>query len=225
MARSQGRPSLRRWRNRGRGSKTRLRRNKTMCNPISWIESEGNIYIITDAEVKSEKGKELIKEAGNPSDIWGHGFCRAYYGVKGGRENEINDFSKVNLFPAEIKKLLSDFNRNFGHMMGLHVPDLRALTSAEGLVLPKEVNGYLDLSALTSAEGLVLPEKCGYLDLSALTSAEGLVLPEKCGSLDLRALTSAEGLVLPKEVNGYLDLRALTSADGLVLPEKCGSLH
>ena len=38
---------------------------------------------------------------------------------------------------------------------------LSALTSAEGLVLPKEIGGWLDLSALTSAEGLVLPKKIG----------------------------------------------------------------
>src|SRR3990167_6272017 len=100
-----------------------------MCNPISWIESENNVFVITDAEIKSEKGKELLKEAGNSFDIWGHGFCRAYYGINGGREREVNDFSKVKLFPAEIQKLLKDFNKNFGHMFGLNVPNMGALTA------------------------------------------------------------------------------------------------
>ena len=66
--------------------------------------------------------------------------------------------------------------------MGLHVPDLRALTSAEGLVLPKEVNGYLDLSALTSAEGLVLPKEVnGYLDLRALNKKDRDMIRKKFG--------------------------------------------
>ena len=57
---------------------------------------------------------------------------------------------------------------------------LERLTSAEGLVLPKEVSGNIDLSGLTSAEGLVLPKEVGgWLDLSGLTSAEGLVLLKK----------------------------------------------
>ena len=133
-----------------------------MCNPISWIESEGNVYIITDAKVKSDKGKELIKEAGNPSGIWGHGFCRAYYGLKGGRENEANDFSKLGLFPTEIQKLLKDFNRNFGYMMGLHVPNLRALTTLPGGVKFPEECGGLDLSALTTKDRDMIRKKFGY---------------------------------------------------------------
>ena len=39
--------------------------------------------------------------------------------------------------------------------------DLRDLTSAKGLVLPKSISGWLDLRGLTSAEGLVLPESIG----------------------------------------------------------------
>ena len=154
-----------------------------MCNPISWIESEGNVYIITDAKVKSDKGKELIKEAGNPSGIWGHGFCRAYYGLKGGRENEANDFSKLGLFPTEIQKLLKDFNRNFGYMMGLHVPNLSALTTLPGGVkFPEKISGWLDLRALTTLPGGVkFPEECGGLDLSALTTKDRDMIRKKFG--------------------------------------------
>ncbi|MFA6359033.1 MAG: hypothetical protein WCY09_10345, partial [Candidatus Omnitrophota bacterium] len=45
---------------------------------------------------------------------------------------------------------------------------------------------------LTSAKGLVLPKEVGSLDLRGLTSAKGLVLPKEVGSLDLRGLTSEE---------------------------------
>ena len=102
--------------------------------------------------------------------------------------------------------------------------DLRDLTNAEGLVLPKEIGGHLNLKGLISAKDLVLPEKIGgYLDLSSLTSAEGLVLPKEIGGdLWLSGLTSAEGLVLPIEIGRSLSLSGLTSIEGLDLPEKIG---
>ena len=51
--------------------------------------------------------------------------------------------------------------------------DLRGLTSAKDLVLPKTVGGWLYLSGLTSAKDLVLPKTVGGgLYLSGLTSEE-----------------------------------------------------
>ena len=80
---------------------------------------------------------------------------------------------------------------------------LRGLTSAEGLVLPKEIGGSLYLSGLTSAEGLVLPKEIGgWLDLSGLTSAEGLVLPKEIGgSLYFWGVTLAEGIYFSQKIN------------------------
>ena len=102
--------------------------------------------------------------------------------------------------------------------------ELDNLVTTEGLVLPKSIGGGIDLDSLTSAEGLVLPESIGGgIVLRSLTSAEGLVLPESIdGNIVLRSLTSAEGLVLPESIGGSIDLRSLTSAEGLVLPESIG---
>ena len=102
--------------------------------------------------------------------------------------------------------------------------DLGSLTSADGLVLPKQVGGNLELDNLVTTEGLVLPESIGgSINLRSLTSADGLVLPKQLGGgIDLRSLTSADGLVLPQHVGGYIDLRSLTSADGLILPQHIG---
>ena len=102
--------------------------------------------------------------------------------------------------------------------------DLGSLTSAEGLIFPKQVGGNLELDNLVTTEGLVLPESIGgSIDLRSLTSADGLVLPKQLGGgIDLRSLTSAEGLVLPESIGGRIDLRSLTSADGLVLPQHIG---
>jgi len=97
--------------------------------------------------------------------------------------------------------------------------DLRSLTSAEGLILPKRVGGGLDLRSLTSADGLTLPKEVGdSLDLSSLTSADGLTLPKEVGGwLDLSGLTSADGLILPKEIGGSLYLSGLSSRDRAML--------
>ena len=101
---------------------------------------------------------------------------------------------------------------------------LDSLTSTDGLVLPKYVDGNIGLHYLTSAEGLVLPQYVGgTIDLHYLTSAEGLVLPQHVGnSIDLHSLTSAEGLVLPESIGGDIYLNSLTSAEGLVLPKSIG---
>ena len=104
--------------------------------------------------------------------------------------------------------------------------ELRFLESAKGLVLPETIGGDLNLHSLKEipTEGLELPKKIeGDLYLKSLTSAEGLVLPETIGGhLYLYSLTSAEGLVLPETIGGYLDLPSLKSAKGLVLPKTVG---
>ena len=123
--------------------------------------------------------------------------------------------------------------------------DFDELTTAEGLVLPEKIGGYLDLSGLTSAEGLILPKEIdnslylnsliiadglvmpkeigGTLRLNSLTSAENLILPEELGSdLCLNSLTSAASLVIPKEIGGTLYLNSLISAASLVMPKKIG---
>ena len=123
--------------------------------------------------------------------------------------------------------------------------DLGSLTSAEGLIFPKQVGGNLELDNLVTTEGLVLPESIGGniflrhltsadglvlpqhvggdIYLSSLASADGLIIPKQLGgSIDLSSLTSADGLILPKQLGGGIDLRSLTSADGLVLPQHVG---
>ena len=102
--------------------------------------------------------------------------------------------------------------------------ELDNLVTTEGLVLPESIGGSIDLRSLTSADGLVLPQHVdGDIYLSSLVSADGLVLPESIGgSIDLSSLTSADGLILSQHVGGDIDLRSLASADGLVLPESIG---
>ena len=114
-----------------------------MCNPFSWVEYDGKHYIITDAELKSERGKELLRDCGSKDDIWGHGFCRAFYDLKSawGYEHEIaNPWSaEFDKYP-EVKKLVQDLAKNFSYMFSL--------------------GGSLYLSGLTSLpDGVKFPEK------------------------------------------------------------------
>ncbi len=98
--------------------------------------------------------------------------------------------------------------------------DLRSLTSADGLVLPKAVMGDLCLDKLKSIDGLTLPLFIGgAVDLEGLETAVGLVLPKNLsGYLDLRRINSTSGLILPENVSGSLFLQGLSSAVGLTLP-------
>ncbi len=99
--------------------------------------------------------------------------------------------------------------------------DLRNLTDAKGLKLPRHVKGDLTLVNLISIEDLVLPEAInGNLNLNGLTRAKGLRLPEIIGdSLFLSNLTSAQNIVFPKEIGGCLHLEKLTYAENLTFPE------
>jgi hypothetical protein len=117
------------------------------------------------------------------------------------RPNQIS-FTKEEALSGDIKY-------HFGNL------DLRSLTTAECLTLPKSIGGDLYLSGLTIAKGLTLPESVGgSLFLNRLTTAEGLTLPKSIGgNLDLSRLTTAEGLILPESIGGYLDLRGLTTAE------------
>jgi len=99
--------------------------------------------------------------------------------------------------------------------------DLRNLTDAKGLKLPRHVKGDLTLVNLISIEDLVLPEAInGNLNLNGLTRAKGLTFPETIDcDLDLSNLTYAKDLVLPKTMNGSLDLKNLTKIENLKLPQ------
>ena len=194
-------------------------------------KKEYDMQFLTTIDNKVQKGHNLTKEELRflyeiDSEIEGFGYR------KDPRIVEIK--SKINLkrnlayiFDCKEENIgieLADLDKGniFVYCGNL---DLRYLTSAEGLKLPKRVVlGDLNLSRLTSADGLKLPEQVGgYLDLRGLTSAKGLKLPEYLeGSLYLNGLTSADGLTLPEQVGGYLDLRGLTSAEGLKLPEQVG---
>lgn len=84
-----------------------------MCHFISWIEKDGEVYFLTDADYKSSHGQKLLRETGDITDFVGHGFIRKYYNLIGGLEYENSIFWELNLpekkTPEKIKETLKDF--------------------------------------------------------------------------------------------------------------------
>ena len=78
-----------------------------MCEFISWKSYEGKNYYLTNEDLETKAGKELLKPE-FVADICGHGAIEHYYPeLKGkGSNEECSDFSSPNNFPKEIVKAL-----------------------------------------------------------------------------------------------------------------------
>jgi len=89
-----------------------------MCEFVSWIECRGEILFLTDAEVFSSHGKDVLQSS-RGIDFLGHGAIRAFYGIQQGvgREQEERRFWDIALFPEPIRKKLEEgFDANWGKM-------------------------------------------------------------------------------------------------------------
>ena len=76
-----------------------------MCDFISWIEHQGDIYFLTNQELNTKEGRELKEYLGTAfyDDIKGHGAIDRYWGLKGkGVHKECTDFSTPDNFPPVI---------------------------------------------------------------------------------------------------------------------------
>lgn len=76
-----------------------------MCEFVSWIEYEGEVYYLTNDKLRTAEGKELLKPEVK-ADLCGHGAILAYYPeLKGkGIHKEYEDFSTPKNFPKAIVK-------------------------------------------------------------------------------------------------------------------------
>ena len=98
-----------------------------MCEFLSWIEKDGNVYYLTYRDIyNTKRGKELRDYCKNKDDYIGHGAIRHYYdNFVGGKKRECTDFSTPNRFPTEIVSAVKK-----GEFRGLRTPV--ELLSAEG---------------------------------------------------------------------------------------------
>jgi len=79
-----------------------------MCGFISWIEHDGKNWYLTNKELNSDKGKELLEYCGRAEDLVGHGAIRQYYDFDGGFDKGCTDFTDPSMLPTEIVKALKD---------------------------------------------------------------------------------------------------------------------
>ena len=77
-----------------------------MCEFISWKEYKDEILFLTDDDLDTEKGKELVAYLGCAywDDIPGHGAINYYFNLTpdNGLEKEITDFTDISQFPPQI---------------------------------------------------------------------------------------------------------------------------
>ncbi len=83
-----------------------------MCELISWIEKQGQIFFLTSAEVHSRFGRIQLKGC-QGNDFLGHGAIRQYHGIVKGKNYENKNFWDGKL-PSEIKQAW-----NFGSFDGM----------------------------------------------------------------------------------------------------------
>jgi hypothetical protein len=77
-----------------------------VCDFISWIDVDGKLLYLTDADVKSSHGRHALEDV-QDNDVLGHGAIRAYYSMSQyqGVNHERRDFWADDL-PDEIKKVV-----------------------------------------------------------------------------------------------------------------------
>ena len=74
-----------------------------MCDFVSWIEYQDQIFFLKNSDLSTKEGRELLKPEYR-DDISGHGAIRKYYPELGnkGTNKECTDFSTPDYFPSEI---------------------------------------------------------------------------------------------------------------------------
>jgi hypothetical protein len=83
-----------------------------MCQYMSWLEHDGKILFLTDADLATEKGQALKAYLGSQyqEDIKGHGAIRHYFfgssDIEKGIARECTDFSSTKNFPPQIVEAL-----------------------------------------------------------------------------------------------------------------------
>ena len=85
-----------------------------MCDFVSWIEKNGNLYYLTDKEIFSPEGEIKLAEC-QDNDYIGHGAIDKFYGLRRtGTRREVRDFWKRGVLPAELSKKIKRFDKWWG---------------------------------------------------------------------------------------------------------------
>uniref|UniRef100_A0A6M3JBC0 Uncharacterized protein n=1 Tax=viral metagenome TaxID=1070528 RepID=A0A6M3JBC0_9ZZZZ len=93
-----------------------------MCQFVSWIEYNGEIFFLKNDDLNTKEGKKLLKPE-FIKDLSGHGAIRAFYPElqHKGINKECTDFSSPNNFPLKIVKEIKNGNLS---RIGLILPQV-----------------------------------------------------------------------------------------------------
>jgi antitoxin component YwqK of YwqJK toxin-antitoxin module len=72
-----------------------------MCEFVSWIEKDGKVLYLTDADVYSSFGRDQLQGV-RDNDVLGHGAIRQYFDIVGGQQHERTIFWGRDV-PKEIR--------------------------------------------------------------------------------------------------------------------------
>ena len=85
-----------------------------MCNFISWIERDGELYYLTDEEIFSSFGREML-DGCQDNDFIGHGAIRRYFQLAGeGTDHEVRKFWNAAALPKELSRKIKNFDKYWG---------------------------------------------------------------------------------------------------------------
>ena len=78
-----------------------------MCNFISWVEYNNELFYLDNEKLDTKEGRKLLKyyeDNNSMDDVDGHGAIRRYYPEleNRGEDIECEDFSSPDNFPKEI---------------------------------------------------------------------------------------------------------------------------
>ena len=82
-----------------------------MCQFVSWIEEDKEVYYLDNNSLMTKEGKKLLKylkDNNSLCDLQGHGALRRYYPELKGKNKECSDFSTPNNFPKKIVKSIKN---------------------------------------------------------------------------------------------------------------------
>jgi hypothetical protein len=85
-----------------------------MCDFISWIEKNGVLHYLTDAEIFEDGKLSPRLEGCRDNDIIGHGAIRKYYAIQAGKEFETKKFWEKGALPNELEKKVKKFDKFWG---------------------------------------------------------------------------------------------------------------
>lgn len=157
-----------------------------MCDFISWINNGGDVYFLTDKEIRSPHMKEVAPGWNKTKeDVVGHGAISAYYNVTGVHKED-RRFWEPDRYPESIARCIKDFEQYFSRMFRECVTEDRVANALLDAPKPwkKRLLNILKRASKARIENIqcsledMLPTKAQWAELSPLFH-DGIASPKE----------------------------------------------